>query len=168
MATRFLERVASKLGIDAGTLQSAIKDTRLEMVDEAVASGRITDEQAAKARGRIDQGKTLGLRRHKHERHEKIRQEIIESAASAMSMTPDELKAELKSGKSIVDVAAEKGISLDDVKTAIIASAKEKLDGAVAKGRIDQQRADALLQRLQDRLDTLLNKSREVPATPTQ
>jgi hypothetical protein len=153
-----LERVAEKLGIDVETLRGAFKDARLDAVDDAVANGAITEEQAAKARERIEQGKPL---RYGHRAAAlRVRRAIVESAAGAIGMTLEELREELKAGKSIADVAGEHGVSIDNVKSRIVSDATTKLDELVADGRIDQARADAALAKLQERLDTIVTRKR--------
>jgi hypothetical protein len=169
---QLLDRVAGNLGIEVTVLEQAIKDAKLSLVDEALADGRISEEQAEAARERINSGEGAGFgrlteRHHKrHDRAMKVRGAVIEQAAAALGIAADELKDELRSGKSIADVAAERGVTLDDVKSQILDAAKTKLDGAVAEGRIDQAHADQALQRLSDGLDELLNRTREAPATP--
>jgi len=156
---RILERVARKLGIDVETLEAAFKEARLDAVDEALAAGRINDEQAANARERIEQGKPpLRLARARAMHH--ARHAILTSAATALGITPDELRTELQAGASIASVAAERGVSIDAVKAQIVADAETKLAEFVAQGRIDQARADAALARLTDRLDQIVNRSR--------
>lgn len=169
--SRFLERVASQLGINVATLQQAIKDARLEGVDEALADGRMTEEQATKARERInsgagDPGRFKERRQQRHERKARVRGAIVENAAAAIAISEDDLKEALKAGKSIADVAADNGVALDDVKSRIISAAETKLGEAVAKGRIDQAKADEMLQKLTESLDDLLNRKRTAPATP--
>jgi uncharacterized protein (DUF2126 family) len=162
---RFLARVAGKLGVDVAQLEQAVQDTRRELVDEALANGRITDEQAAKARERIENGEGAGLRRFK-ERRAHLRGALIEESATAIGTTPEELRSELRAGKSIADVAAEHGVGVDEVKAKIIEAAEEKLQQAVTNGRIDQAQAEEALERLRNRLHDALNRAREAPATP--
>ena len=52
----FLARLAENLGISEDELQSAIQTTQLELLDEAVAAGRIDEERAAEIRERIESG----------------------------------------------------------------------------------------------------------------
>jgi hypothetical protein len=158
----FLERVAALLGVEVDRLREAMKQARLDGVEDAVASGRINDAQAAKARERIENGDggRLKERRAKHDRRAKIRAGIIDQSAAAIGITPDELKDALRGGSSIADVAAAHDVALDDVKAAILDAAREKLDAAVANGRIDQARADEMLDQLESRLDDLLAKRR--------
>jgi hypothetical protein len=159
----FLERVAANLGVDVATLERAIKDARLEAINEALAGGRITDEQAARARQRVESGERVRGARERHRNHDRraaIRAAIIEQSAAAMGMTPEELRGSLRAGNSIAGAAAARGVALDIVEAAILEAAKAKLDTAVANGRIDQARADEVLAELEARLDELLTRKR--------
>lgn len=171
----FLSRVASKLSISVEQLEQAFKDAGTEAVDEALADGKINAEQAQKLKERIENGNGLGigmfLRRHRTEvrRAEmlaKVRRGFVNSAAGAIGIEPSALRDELKSGKSIADVAGEHNVSVDAVKAQITSDASAKLEQLVADGKIKQDRADAVLQKLTDNLDTLLNKTRTEPAAP--
>lgn len=163
----FLSRIAEKLGVTLEGLRQAVRDAAIDAVNEAEAEGRITSEQADKARQRIEEKGIGGLLRQRQERIERLhrlRAGIIESSAAAIGIDADALKAELKAGASIAEVAAEEGVALDDVKARIIADAQAKADDAVAAGRIDEARADELLAKLTERLDELLNRKRQQPA----
>lgn len=50
----FLDRVAQKLGVQSEDLQDAIRDTRNEDIDAAVADGRLTQEQADRLKEKLD------------------------------------------------------------------------------------------------------------------
>jgi hypothetical protein len=52
----------------------------------------------------------------------KTRQAALGAAASLFDMSPGELQAELGSGKSLSDVAADKGVSQDDLRKTIQAA----------------------------------------------
>ena len=55
-----------------------------------------------------------------------------EAAATALGMTTDELRTELESGKSIADVASEKGVDLTTVTDAMLAAETAHLAEEVA------------------------------------
>jgi polyhydroxyalkanoate synthesis regulator phasin len=170
----FLGKLAANLNITIDQLKSAIKATELQIVDELLADGTITQEQADKITEKINSneglglGKLLGRRHHEgqqgqqgQERFRKAaRREIIQSAAGAIGIEPKELVAELKDGKSIADVAAEHNVPLDDVKAQITEDATARLAELVADGKLTQERADAMLQKLADNLDRILNASK--------
>jgi hypothetical protein len=46
LCDRFVEGVASQLGVTAADVEAAFRGAKLDMVDEAVASGKITADQA--------------------------------------------------------------------------------------------------------------------------
>ncbi len=172
---KFLERVAEKLGISVDQLRQAMQDAAHDAVDEALAQGRITQEQADTAHERIDSGKGLrGLFERRQERREErrdhrrdmVRRGIVESASTALNMTVDELRDELLAGDSIADVASEQGVSLDAVKAQITSDAEARLDELVAGGKLTQERADNALAKLTENLDEILNKSKEPAPTP--
>lgn len=51
---------------------------------------------------------------------------FLDAAASALGMTSDQLDAKLKSGESLTDIAKEKGVSTDTLKSAISKDFKSK------------------------------------------
>src|SRR5687767_6015473 len=59
VADRFVDRLAANLGISSDRLKAAIKDTGTQIVDEKLAAGEITQEQADRAKQRIAEGNGL-------------------------------------------------------------------------------------------------------------
>jgi hypothetical protein len=157
----FLQNLASSLNVSVDTLKSDLKSAGLQTVDQAVQSGKLTTAQAAKIKDAISNGKLGALRRFIGRARLRVaiglRMQIVKSAATAINIQPSELRSELKSGKSIADVAQEHNVSIDTVKTQITNDVKAKLDQAVKNGKISQQREDSALARLQANLDKIVN-----------
>ena len=83
----FLARVAEKLGVSEAQMEAAIQEANLETIDEAVAEGRITEEQANKLRERAEDGVArLFPRRPQHHRPDGPDPLITESAAQVLGM----------------------------------------------------------------------------------
>jgi hypothetical protein len=61
------------------------------------------------------------------------------AAAAYLGLTPAELRAQLESGKTLAQVAADRGKSVQGLKAAILAGAKTDLDAAVAAGKSPQR-----------------------------
>jgi polyhydroxyalkanoate synthesis regulator phasin len=72
----------------------------------------------------------------------------LATIAQALNMPVGDLQAELLAGKSVAEVAAAKGVSLDAIVNAVVAEQKQLLDQAVAAGRLTQAQADTLLANL--------------------
>lgn len=68
--------------------------------------------------------------------------------AGALGLTPDELNAELSSGKTITQIAGDKGIQKEQLAKKLESLVKAGLDKAVADQKITQEQADQMLQHM--------------------
>jgi hypothetical protein len=79
-------------------------------------------------------------------------QAALEAAAKALGMTADELSAELWGGKTLSDIAEEKGVDIAAVQAAVeaaqIAETKTAIEQAVTDGTMTQDKADWLIEGL--------------------
>ena len=158
----FAARVAAHLGVTEQQLVDAFKAARLEMLDEAVAAGKISPEKADQIRERIEESKGLGLRPGIGMRHWRMRAlgGIVKSVADTLDMTPREIVQDLRQGQSLAEIAQAKGVSIDTLKSVILDAADEKLDQAVADGKLTQDQADKIMTRLTNNIDKILNWKR--------
>lgn len=171
----YVETFASNLGVSVDELQSASRDAAVATVDAAVERGLLTEEQGARLKERIESSDGFGLapflrlRHRAHDRHEAVLRGIAMTAAETIGIEPAELRDELQSGKSIAQVAQEHGVSVDEVRTAVLDAAEARLSEAVANGRLTQEQADDALSRLEEHIDDILNGVRppaEEPPAP--
>src|SRR5262245_9589419 len=174
----FMDSLAKHLGISTEKLQDAAKAAAIDQIDAALADGRITKEQADAAKERIQSGDApllLGPR---------FRDggpgfgfgfragpgfgpgpgfgfhhfgELGAAAADYLGLTEDQLHEQLFAGKSLAQIAKDKGKSTDGLKKALHDAVKEDLDAAVKAGRITQAQADQALSRFDERADDLVN-----------
>lgn len=72
--------------------------------------------------------------------------------AELLGMEPAELEAARQDGQSLADVAASKGLTLDELISGMLDAHKAALADAVADGRITQEQADLMLQSMSDRI----------------
>lgn len=75
--------------------------------------------------------------------------------AAALGIKESELHKQLKAGKKLSEIAKTQGKTLDEVKTAVKASLKTKLDKAVADGKLTQAQADDQLSRVDTMIDNI-------------
>ena len=81
----------------------------------------------------------------------------LDAAATYLGLTEAELHTQLESGKTLAEIAKDKGKTVDGLKKALTADTKAKLDAAVKAGKLTQAQADELLARMTDHLDDLVN-----------
>ena len=70
---------------------------------------------------------------------------LVATAAQVFGMPQTDLVATLNSGKTIADVAKDKGVATEKILDAFIAARKTALDQSVASGRLTQAQADTML-----------------------
>jgi polyhydroxyalkanoate synthesis regulator phasin len=152
------EAVANVLGIGVEEYDSALVTARDQVLDQAVAEGNLTQEQADRMRERPEEGFGPGMRgprgfgmRGPDMGGGDPESSPVAIAAEALGMTADELLTELQGGKSIADVANERGVDPQTIADSILASMKDNLAQAVADGKITQEQADQMLSRMEER-----------------
>jgi len=173
----FMDSLAKHLGISTEKLQDATKAAAIDQIDAALADGKITKEQADAAKERIQSGDApllLGPR---------FRDggprfgfgfshggpgpgfgfhhfgQLGEAAADYLGLSEAQLHEQLAAGKSLAQIAKDKGKSTDGLKQALHDAVKEDLDAAVKAGRITQSQADEALDRFDERADDLINRT---------
>jgi len=68
--------------------------------------------------------------------------------------------------KTLEEIAAQQGVTLDTIADALYDAAAERLDEAVASGKITPDRADRIRPRLEERRDACANEGRCLPLPP--
>jgi hypothetical protein len=167
----FIQKLAGTLGIDQAKLESAIKTAGNATVDQALADKSITADQATRLKAEVAQG-GLGVWEHggrgmgmgpggrgpgammDGDKGGKFgagisQVALLESAAKALNLSIVELDSQLRGGKTITDIATAQKVSLETVKSAVLASLKTQLDAAVKATTITQAQADQFLKNAQ-------------------
>lgn len=156
--TTFRAAFAANLGKTEAEVLAAAKAAIATSVDAAVADGTITAENAAKIKTRVaaadaDGCRILSGRRDKAARGAlHVARDGFEAAAQTLDLTPKALRAELRAGKDLKDVAAARNVPYATVSAAVLAAVDKDLDAAVAAGTLKKARADRILERIERRL----------------
>jgi hypothetical protein len=79
------------------------------------------------------------------------------SLATTLKLTEAELQTQLKSGKSLKQIADAQNVDIADVKATLTSDFKAHLDEEVASGEHTQAEADAKLSEFKTRLDDMVN-----------
>ena len=156
-ADTFLSKVAAKLGIGEDKLKTAVDEAYSETIDEQVAAGKLTQDQADRLKERgFDVAPMFGPRMGGM-RLMVGGVGVMQSAADVLGLTQEELMTQLKDGKSLADVAQAQGVSVDTLKTGLLAQVRTKLDTLVSDGKITQSQADEIYSRTESNIDTIIN-----------
>jgi hypothetical protein len=162
-----IDDAAKQLGIDPTKLSSALKKALEDQVDAQVAAGAITKAEGDAIKSKIEAGDYpplgfgfrggpggpgfgFGL-------HRGGGMADLSAAASYLGLSESDLITQLQSGKTLADIAQAQGKSVDGLVAALVAGLKQKLDAAVAAGKLTQAQEDQILadakQRITDRVN---------------
>jgi hypothetical protein len=154
---------ADQLGVTPGDLTKALKQALKNRVDEAVADGRVTKEQGAQMKKRIDAGRLplfgLGPGPGFHGGHDHgfFFHAKLEAAAEYLGMSEADLHEALSNRKSLSQVARDRKKSVDGLVDAMLANAKQKLESGVKAGRLTEAEKNDMLAGLEKRITNLVN-----------
>jgi len=148
-----IDDAAAELGIAPSKLSDALKKALGDRVDEAVTAGRLSKAEGDELKQRIQSedfplfgGVHRGFGLHVGFFGD------LDAAASYLGLTETDLRAQLQDGKSLAQVARDRGKSVDGLVDALVAAAKERLDKAVAAGRITKAEENSALDDLRERI----------------
>ncbi len=175
-AGKSLEDIAAEKGLEPKDLAQAFLDARREALAEAVEKGDLTQEQADAILAHMEEcleehpehlmegcGPGMGWEGHGPGMGwggrgpgmgwGNAETSMLDVAAEALDMTPGQLWDELRAGKSLEDIAAEKGLEPKDLAQAFLDARREALAEAVEKGDLTQEQADAILAHMEECLE---------------
>jgi len=173
---------AGTLGVDPSKLSAALKKALENQVDAQVTAGKLTQAQADAIKKRIEDGTQpifggpgfdrggpgfggpgggFGGRRG----HGPGRGGFggfglmagIQDVATYLNLTPQALGTQLRSGKTLADIATAQGKTADGLKAAITTAVTTRLDAAVTAGKLTKDQETKVLAGLSTKLDDLIN-----------
>ena len=152
---RYEELLAQKLGITVERLREAQKAARDQMIDDAVADGQLTQEQAARLKSK-DVGAARGLALGRGGALLHALNAVRGAGAEAIGVPREELSQELRAGKSLAEIAGENNIDRDDLEERLRKSLGAAIDKAEAEGHVTADQASRLKQAVDQRIDEII------------
>jgi pyrroline-5-carboxylate reductase len=157
-----LAQITSAQGKTVSGLEQSIEAAIKTRLDQAVTAGRLTSQREQQILSllpaRLDKLVNVShpgaLTRHKLGA---LRRGLISVSATYLGLTPQSLRSELRTGKTLAQVATAQGKTAAGLEQSIEAAIKTRLDKAVTAGKLTSQREQQILSRLPARLDKLVN-----------
>jgi hypothetical protein len=150
----YVEDVAKRLGVSPTALTAAMRAAHLDRVAAALAAGHISKTKAALLKRRIQGAGHASLSHRSGLGPARI-------AAQYLGIDRHTLRSELRSGRSLAQIAASTpGRSVEGLKAALRAAARTRLASAVSGGAITSQQEQKRLTTLSRKIDALLQRSR--------
>ena len=138
----------------AATTQLATADPDPEGPGNAAAAHRCRELDPGPERGECVRTAAHELRERAGARPGAVGRDAL---AQLLGITRQQLREEL-AGRSLAQVAEDRGRSRDDLRRLILSTVQERLADAVAEDRLTQAEATAILDRITSRLDQILDR----------
>jgi polyhydroxyalkanoate synthesis regulator phasin len=163
-------RVAANLGITPERLTEAFAQARKDLVQDLVQQGKLTQEEADKRIARITQGPKPdkgdgqakpGKPAKDGQPGARIPGPQVKAfggvVAQALGLAPKELRDAINAGKTIEQLAVEKGITSEQLRTLIGQQLEQRLTAALQSGSLNEEQAAQIRARHQLMIDSLLS-----------
>ena len=165
LQTKSFATIAGDKNVDIADVKTALLADLKAHLDAEVASGEHTQAEAdaklAAFTARIDTfvnnirpGKGMGgkgMGRHGAPKF------ATEGLAGVLKLTVAEMNTQLKSGKTLADIAKAQNVDIADVKTQLLKDFNDKEQAEVASGEHTQAEVDAKVAEFKTRLDDIVN-----------
>jgi hypothetical protein len=177
---------AGTLGVDPSKLSSALKKALENQVDAQVTAGKLTQAQADAIKKRIEDGTQpifggggpgvghgfggpggkSGPRGHGGPGFRRGGpggfggfglMAGIQDVTTYLGLTPQALTTQLRSGKTLAEIATAQGKTVDGLKAAITTAVTTRLDAAVTAGKLTKDQETKALAALTAKLDDFVN-----------
>lgn len=84
---------------------------------------------------------------------------ISDTVSELLGLTPEQLHELRLEGKSLADIAEDKGVSVDELVDTIIAYKVEAVEVRVANGTLTREQADLMIQNMTKRTEQAVNRT---------
>ena len=86
-----------------------------------------------------------------------------ETVSELLGLTPEELCELRQEGKSLAEIAAEQGVTVDELVEAIMAEKTAAVQARVDDGTLTQEQADLMIQHMAERTELAVNRTTTGP-----
>ncbi|MDH3301552.1 MAG: hypothetical protein OES24_13695 [Acidimicrobiia bacterium] len=163
-----LADIAADQGVAVEDLEAALIAAATERIDQAVADDRIGADRAVELKEELGErigemitrtpGDRPGDGPGRHHRHGRgPGGPGGGEVAEFLGMTADELRAALAEGQTLAEVADARGVSEDELVAFLVGQLEERLDQAVASGRLDADEVDDKLAEATEHIEEHIN-----------
>ncbi len=150
--TQYQQDLAQRLGVSVSTLQQDSQSARIDIVNQMVKDGKLTQSQANTLIQRIQSHQACtgkGKGNHPYARFvrnqfvKKYRSDILAQIAQGLNLSSSQLTADLKQGQSLSQVATAQHVSASQLTTIVTNAITNDLNKAVSAGDLTQTQATA-------------------------
>ncbi len=148
---QFNQDLANRLGVSVSTLQQDRQQAQIDLVNQLVKDGKLTQAQGSTLTQRIQSHQVCANTKHQpyarfvwHQFWSKDRSNVANQIAQGLNLSSSQLVSDLKSGKSLAQIAKTQKVSLAQLKTVVSNAINSSLNSAVSAGNMTSAQQSAI------------------------
>ncbi|TWH48704.1 LysM peptidoglycan-binding domain-containing protein [Sporomusa sp. KB1] len=151
--------IAKEHDVSEQELTAFMTQQMTERIDEDVKAGRIQENQAVQMKANMEKHITdiINGRAPMHGHGAMHNPFHNEKLLSLLNMDEETLKTEMKSGKSLLKIAEERGVSEQSLKDLMLEDMAQHIDQDVKEGRIPADKAEQIKAAMANRVSDMIN-----------
>ncbi|WP_211289825.1 hypothetical protein SPSIL_029900 [Sporomusa silvacetica DSM 10669] len=151
--------IAKEHGVSEADLTACMTKQMTERIDEDVKAGRIQENQAVQMKADMEKhiADIINGKAPIHGDGPMSHMFHNVKLLSLLNMDEETLKTEMKSGKSLLTIAKEHGVSEQSLKELMLAEMAQRIDQDVKEGRIPADKAKQLKANMENRVSDMIN-----------
>ena len=159
-----LGEIAESNGITTEDLISTITSIMTEKLNEAVAEGKITADEALTKASNIQEraeqmvNKPLDQKPSKNHDYKGKGRHLIGVVIESLGLEKADIATGIRNGSTLGEIAESNGITTEDLISTITSIMTEKLNEAVAEGKITADEVLTKASNIQERAEQMVNK----------
>ena len=161
--------IAEENGVSRDELVSSLVAERQASLDQAVADGELTQEEADEKAADLEEHVNAFVDGEGHGPHGPggpDREARAEALADVLGISVEDLMAAREAGQTPAEIAEENGVSRDELVSSLVAERQASLDQAVADGELTQEEADEKAADLEEHVNAFVDGEGHGPHGP--
>lgn len=151
----FMGHFAANLGTDQSKVNSAFQQAIAQTLADQVKAGKLTQQEADALKSRLGTKPPCTVATELRPNRALLpffSQQLVSAAASALDLTPDQLKADLKKGMSLSQIAAAHNPPITEAqfRAKVLAALKPQLDQMVKDGKLTAAQEQKIVDRIEN------------------
>lgn len=159
-AGKSLLTIAKEHGVSEQALKEFMIQKMTQRIEAGVKAGKLTAEQADKMKANMEERVSVMMNGEKAmQRGRMPRHRAFDNSAilKLLKIDQDTFRSEMKSGKSLVTIAKEHGVSEQTLKDTMVQQMKQRIEDGVKTGKISAEKAEQMKTNMEKHIGDMIN-----------
>ncbi|EGW40663.1 hypothetical protein DOT_1410 [Desulfosporosinus sp. OT] len=166
-AGKSINDIATAQGVDKAKLAQDVQDALTANIEQAVQSGKLTEEQATTMKSKVTEqvqnllSRTQQAKVNRGAEFGASMSSVMNVVAQDLNISTETLMSDLKAGKSINDIATAQDVDKTKLAQDVQAALAANIDQAVQAGKITEEQAATMKSKLAEQGQSLLSRTHQ-------